>query len=105
MAREVLDVEEVFLTKPHNQGILTDKIRKRGQNGSYSYQRILKMMGEKGREHKTLKIQLKPVDYLVLLNTKTDPNHEPLRKKRTQFLYNKKYFPSYSVSSPSTRCP
>lgn len=67
-----------------------DKVRKRGQNGSYTFSRTIKyrVRGEKG-EADTVKRPLTALEYLRQISAKKDPKFKTLRKERTTFIYDK----------------
>ena len=61
--------------------IAEDKVRKRGQNGSYSFSRTIKykVRGEKG-EADTVKRPLTALEYLRQISSKKDEKFKTLRK-------------------------
>jgi hypothetical protein len=90
LRREVFEVEETYLLNSNPEKIEEDKVRKRGQNGSYSFSRTIKykVRGDKA-EADTVKRPLTALEYLRQISTKKDPKFKTLRKERTTFIYEK----------------
>jgi len=89
----VFEVEETYLLNSNPEKIDEDKVRKRGQNGSYSFSRTIKykVRGDKA-EADTVKRPLTALEYLRQISTKKDPKFKTLRKERTTFIYEKQSF-------------
>lgn len=66
-----------------------DKIKKRGQNNSYTYQRKYRTKKNKNGDYsQEIRKPLTSLQYVTLKEQSLDPNYNVISRKRLQFVYN-----------------
>ncbi len=87
MKVELSDIEEIFLEKDEKWS--EDKIKKRGQNNSFTHQR--KYRGQKNSEGDYVQEIRKPLtslQYVMLREEKADKSYKVINRQRYNFVYN-----------------
>ena len=66
-----------------------DKIKKRGQNNSYTYQRKFRSkQNEEGDYPQEIRKPLTSLQYVMLREERADPNYKVVNRQRYHFVYN-----------------
>jgi CYTH domain-containing protein/predicted ATPase len=84
---EECDIEQIYLLSPEG---LEVRLRRRGQNGSYTYTHTVRKPVAAGQRVE-IKHQIMGREYLSLL-AQADPARRPIRKRRRVFLWRNQYF-------------
>ena len=80
------DIEETFLEKDEKWS--EDKIKKRGQNNSYTYQRKYRgKINEEGDYVQEIRKPLTSLQYVMLREEKADKNYKVISRQRFSFVY------------------
>jgi len=84
---ELSDIEEIFLDKDEKWS--EDKIKKRGQNNSYTYQRKYRgRQNETGDYVQEIRKPLTSLQYVMLREEKADKGYKVVNRQRYHFVYN-----------------
>lgn len=84
---ELSDIEEIFLEKDEKWS--EDKIKKRGQNNSFTYQRKYRgRQNETGDYVQEIRKPLTSLQYVMLREEKADKNSHVVNRQRYSFIYN-----------------
>lgn len=84
---ELSDIEEIFLEKDEKWS--EDKIKKRGQNNSYTYQRKYRgKQNETGDYVQEIRKPLTSLQYVMLREEKADKNYRVINRQRYSFVHN-----------------
>jgi hypothetical protein len=84
---ELSDIEEIFLEKDEKWS--EDKIKKRGQNNSFTYQRKYRgRQNETGDYIQEIRKPLTSLQYVMLREEKADKNSHVVNRQRYSFVYN-----------------
>lgn len=81
------EIEQIYL-KNQSARYVQDKIKKRGQDNSFTYQR--KFVGPYKPEHKfreVIRISLNSLQYATLAEKESDPIYRPVHIQRTNFQW------------------
>ena len=94
MKVESTEIEEIFLKNEDTQWS-EDKLKKRGQNNSYTYQRKYRSkQDEKGDYSQEIRKPLTSLQYVMLRESHIDPNYKPSSRVRQHFVHKEH---SYSI--------
>lgn len=92
MVKIVSNVEEIYLTN-ENPRFIQDKIKKRGQDNSYTYQRkFVGLYDPSERYREVVRTSLNSLQYATLSENEADPYFRPIHIKRINFTWNNTYF-------------
>lgn len=94
---ETVFVEQIYLKSTDDK---TERIRKRGQDGAWTYTRTLKDKKING-SGKEIERQISELEYEVL-KEQADPSRRPIYKKRNYFLWQNQYFELDEFIDPCT---
>ena len=83
---EEFQVTEIFLPSKMNQEV---KIRKRGQNGAFTYMSSILEKKTDGYHLETKKV-LTAREFAIMISQK-DEKHAPLEKERKSFIWNQQF--------------
>jgi hypothetical protein len=84
---EVSDIEEIFLVN-HDEKWSEDKIKKRGTNNSFTYQRKYRSKAnEQGDYPQEIRKPLTSLQYVMLREEKADPNFKVVNRQRWMFVH------------------
>lgn len=87
MKVELSDIEEIFLEKDEKWS--EDKIKKRGQNNSFTYQRKYRgRQNETGDYVQEIRKPLTSLQYVMLREEKADKGYHVVNRQRYSFVYN-----------------
>jgi CYTH domain-containing protein/predicted ATPase len=84
---EEVEIEQTYLLAPDNHEA---RVRRRGQDGSYTYTHTIKTPALDGGRVESER-QISPREYVVLL-LQADPTRRTIRKRRRCFLWENQYF-------------
>lgn len=87
---EVSDIEETFLvnTDPKYD---EDKLKKRGSNNSFTYQRKYRCVKDDDNYSQEIRKPLTSLQYVTLKEQKADMDFETVFRQRMSFVYNNLY--------------
>jgi len=85
---EVCEIEEIFLVN-NDERWSEDKIKKRGQNNSFTYQRKYRSKENKEGDYlQEIRKPLTSLQYVTLREERTDPKYKVINRQRFTFVYN-----------------
>lgn len=85
---EYADIEEGFLVN-EDPRYEEDKIKRRGQNNSYTYQRKYRTTKNQNGDYvQEIRKPLTSLQYVTLKEQSLDPNFNVIQRKRAHFAYN-----------------
>ena len=65
-----------------------DKLKKRGSNNSYTYQRKFKCVKDDDNYSQEIRKPLTSLQYVTIKEQRADPNFNMVQRKRLNFVYN-----------------
>ena len=87
MKVESAEIEEIFL-RNDDERWSEDKLKKRGQNNSYTYQRKYRSrQNEKGDYSQEIRKPLTSLQYVMLRESHTDPAYKVVNRIRQHFVH------------------
>lgn len=89
VAYQTFIVEEVFLT---NKAGEERKVRKRGQNGAFSYVYSRRSTDQESDMRNELRKPISAQEYLSIIEANAHPAKEPVKKQRLTFVFQSKAF-------------
>ena len=90
MKIETSEIEETYLTN-NDPRYDEDKLKKRGSNNSFTYQRKFRCVKNDDNYSQEIRKPLTSLQYVTLKEEKMDPSFETVYRKRMNFVYNNLY--------------
>lgn len=85
---ELSEIEEVFLVNEDDRWS-EDKLKKRGQNNSFTYQRKYRSCQDKNGDYcQEIRKPLTSMQYVLLKEQRSDKNYRAIVRQRYHFIYN-----------------
>lgn len=99
VAYQTFIVEEVFLASKTGE---ERKVRRRGQNGAFSYVYSRRSTDQESDMRNELRKPISAQEYLSIIEANAHPAKEPVKKQRITFVYQSKAFKiDVILNSPS----
>ena len=89
VVHQTINIEQTYLIRGDNS---EERVRKRGQNGSYCYYQTIKTPTSDPMVRQEKEWPIKPLEYLAAIDSRADGTKEVIKKDRTCFLQNNIYY-------------